>query len=108
MLTEKTRAGAHVITMLGSMSNDAATIAAGPALDAGTVLALDGGVYAPYDNASDKLGTAAAVLYAPLPASTAPRRAAVTVRLAELMASGLVGLDDPARADLAARFIILR
>ena len=83
---------------------------AGPALPAGQVLARDAGTghYAPYDNASDTLGTAAAILYAPADARTEPAHAAVVSRLAEVIESELTGLDAPAAVDLDSRHIIVR
>jgi hypothetical protein len=103
-------AAAHIISLTGPISQDLVDLAPGAALPAGTLLAFDAAskCYLPYDNAAEAAGKAAAVLYAPAPARTDVTRAAVTARLAELQAGMLHGLDEPARADLAAAFIVRR
>lgn len=94
----------------GQISRERIVVKAGVALPAGQVLGVTGtGEYAPYDNAAnDGSEIAAAVLYAPLPASDAPRPAAAIVRLAEVAGSLLTGLDAAGRADLAERYVIVR
>jgi hypothetical protein len=47
-------------------------------------------------------------LYGPLAASDEPRAAVGIVRLAEVTAQRLTGLDAAARADLAAHYVIVR
>lgn len=94
----------------GQISRETIIVKAGPALPAGQVLGVTGtGEYAPYDNAAnDGSEAAAGVLYAALPASDAPRRATAIVRLAEVSAERLTGLDLAGRADLAAHYVIVR
>jgi hypothetical protein len=103
-------AAAHIISLTGPISQDLVDLAPGAALPAGTLLAFDAANkrYLPYDNAVEAAGKAVAVLYAPTPERTEVTRVTVTSRLAELQAGLLHGLDDPARADLAAAFIVLR
>ncbi|RKT98754.1 head decoration protein [Burkholderia sp. Nafp2/4-1b] len=94
----------------GEISRERITVIAGPALPAGQLLGVIGtGEYAPYNNAADDGSeVAVAVLYAPLPASDAPRAATGIVRLAEVAAVRLTGLDATARTDLAERHVIVR
>lgn len=94
----------------GQISREHIVVKAGPALPAGQVLGLTStGEYAPYDNAAnDGSEVAAALLYAPLPASEAPRSATGIVRLAEVAAARLTGLDTAGRNDLAERHVIVR
>ncbi|AOI94837.1 head decoration protein [Burkholderia sp. LA-2-3-30-S1-D2] len=94
----------------GQISREHIVVKAGPALPAGQVLGVTStGEYAPYDKAAnDGSEVAAAVLYAPLSASDAPRSATGIVRLAEVAASRLTGLDATGRNDLAERHVIVR
>ncbi|KVH43527.1 head decoration protein [Burkholderia diffusa] len=94
----------------GQISREHIIVKAGPALPAGQVLGVTStGEYAPYDNAAnDGAEVAAAVLYAPLAASEAPRSATGIVRLAEVAAARLTGLDAAGRTDLAERHVIVR
>lgn len=94
----------------GQISREHITVKAGPALPAGQVLGVTStGEYAPYDNAAtDGSEIAAAVLYAPLPASETSRSATGIVRLAEVAAARLTGLDAAGRTDLAERHVIVR
>jgi hypothetical protein len=94
----------------GQISRERIVVKAGPALPAGQVLGVTStGEYAPYDNAAnDGSEVAAAVLYAPLPASDEPRSATGIVRLAEVAGALLTGLDVAGRADLAERHVIVR
>ena len=110
ILVQAPRTAGFILSSLGNLSMDSVTLVAGPALPAGQVLARDAGTghYAPYDNASDTLGTAAAILYAPADARTGPAHAAVVSRLAEVIESELTGLDAPAAGDLDSRHIIVR
>lgn len=92
----------------GSLSREQIAVAAGDALPAGQLLehVADGTGYVPYGTADD--GKAAAILYAPLRASDADRRATGIVRLAEVAEARLTGLDAKARTDLLAAFIAVR
>ncbi|OXI33068.1 head decoration protein [Burkholderia sp. AU16741] len=94
----------------GQISRERIVVKAGPALPAGQVLGVTStGEYAPYDNtANDGSEVAAAVLYAPLVASEAPRPATGVVRLAEVVGGLLTGLDAAGRGDLAERHVIVR
>ncbi|MGC3025798.1 head decoration protein [Burkholderia sp. DN3021] len=94
----------------GQISREHIVVKAGPALPAGQVLGVTStGEYAPYDNAAnDGSEVAAAVLYAPLSASDAPRSATGIVRLAEVAAARLTSLDAAGRNDLAERHVIVR
>ncbi|WP_257835027.1 head decoration protein [Burkholderia glumae] len=94
----------------GQISRERIVVKAGAALPAGQVLGVTGtGEYAPYDNAAhDGAEVAAAVLYAPLPASDAPRPATGIVRLAEISGALLTGMDAAGRDDLAERHVIVR
>lgn len=92
----------------GSLSREQIAVAAGDALPAGQLLErdADGARYVPYGTTPK--GKAAAILYAPLRASDAERRATVIVRLAEVAEARLTGLDAKARADLLTAFIAVR
>lgn len=109
-LQQAGRAGEHLISTVGQISNDIVDLAAGAALPAGQVLAYDSvqQLYVPYDNASATAGVAVAVLYAPAPARTEVTRVVVTGRLAEVQGSLLTGLDANARADFGSLFIVVR
>lgn len=99
---------AHVAYLIDpQISNAVITLAAGPALPAGQVLAAHAGDYAAYDPDSDNYNTASAVLWSNEPARTAPANAAATLRLATLRAADLTGLDAAARTALAEKFIII-
>lgn len=107
---EGRHAGEHVLFEIGSICREEITLAAGPALPAGQILALgQSGEYAPYQNGgANGLGTAAVVLYAPKPASDKPRPAMVHARLCEVIGECLTGLDAKSAADLAKQNIIVR
>ena len=95
----------------GQISREAITVSAGDALRAGQVLGLNTATseYAPYSNAAgDGTEVAIGVLYAPLPASASARNGVAVVRLAEVSAARLTGLDTAGVADLKARNIIVR
>lgn len=110
--TQAPRAGEFLISIGNNgISMEIIKLAAGPALPAGQVLGVVAatGEHAPYDNAAaDGTEVAAAVLYAPQPERVAAAPASAVARLAEVHGAQLVGLDAPARADLAAKFIIVR
>lgn len=95
----------------GQISREAVTVPAGAALSAGQVLGIvtATGEYAAYSNAATN-GTeiAVGILYAPLPASEAIRSGVAIVRLAEISAARLTGLDSAGIADLKTRNIIVR
>lgn len=95
----------------GKISREAILVAAGPALVAGQVLGLVTATneFAPYDPAAtDGTEEAACILYGPLGESTDERRASAVVRLAEVSAAHLTGLDADAETALAAQFVIVR
>lgn len=95
----------------GRISREKITVAAGEALPPGQLLGTlnASGKYVPYDNAADTgAQIASAVLYAGLPASTVDRPGVAIVRLAEVAEALITGLDADARADLAAKFVIVR
>ena len=95
----------------GQISREAITVSAGDELPAGQVLGIETatGEYAPYSNAAtDGTEVAVGVLYAPLPASANARAGVAVVRLAEVSAARLTGLDTAGAADLKARNIIVR
>ena len=84
----------------------------GTALESGTLLTkvdtgADSGKYIAY-TASGAAGPADAVLYNWLPAKTGDSDAVGFVRDAELNRFELVGLDEPAVADLATKGLIVR
>lgn len=109
--TQGTRTGEFLISEgAGKISRERIVVAHGDALPAGQLLGTIGtGEYAPYDNtAADGSEVVAAILYAPLPASPEPRPAVGIVRLAEVAAARLIGLDEAARADLAEQHVIVR
>ncbi|KVD59450.1 head decoration protein [Burkholderia ubonensis] len=94
----------------GAISRDAVTVAAGPALAAGTLLgAMATGEYAPYDNAGkDGAEIAVGILYAPLHESGVARHGVAIMRLAEVDGRLLIGLDAAGRDDLASHHIVIR
>lgn len=110
---EARRAGEFLISEAnGSISREAITVAAAAAaLAAGTVLGklTASGKYVAYSNAaSDGSEVAAGILYAPLADSASDQAAVLIARHAEVDSALLVGLDAPARVDLAALQIIVR
>ncbi|MBI3143814.1 MAG: head decoration protein [Pseudogulbenkiania sp.] len=111
-LTQAPRTGEFLLSVGNAgISMEIVTLAAGPALKSGQLLGIVTATseYAAYSNAAaDGTEVAAAVLYAPQPERVAATKAAAVARLAEVHGEQLVGLDAPARADLAARFIIVR
>lgn len=96
----------------GERSREEITLAATTVkIEAGTVLGkvTATGHYAPYDaEATDGSETAAAILYATKPISTATQAATVIVRDAEVIEELLIGSDAAGVADLAALGIIVR
>lgn len=95
----------------GRISREAITVIAGDALPSGQVLGIETatGKYAAYSNAAnDGTEVAVGVLYAPLAASADERSGVAIVRLAEVSAARLAGLDTAGSADLKARNIIVR
>ena len=92
-------------------SRETVTLLAGVALPAGQVLGkvTASGKYVAYSNAAtDGSEVAAAILYAPAPASASDRQVAAIVRLATVVESKLTGIDAPGKADLLAKFVICR
>ncbi|MPS30639.1 MAG: head decoration protein [Alcaligenaceae bacterium] len=112
-LQEPSRAGAFLLSEgNGEISRASVTLAAlAVGLAAGQLLGIvtASKQYAAYDPAASN-GTekVAAVLYAARAESTDPQSAVAIVRLAEVSASRLIGLDADARADLAEKLIIVR
>ncbi|ASL45118.1 hypothetical protein bAD24_I16715 [Burkholderia sp. AD24] len=94
----------------GRISREQIVVAKGDALPAGQLLGTTGtGEFAPYSNtATDGSEIVTAILYGPLAASDEPRAAVGIVRLAEVTAQRLTGLDAAARVDLAAHYVIVR
>lgn len=112
MLTEKTRAGEFLISeMPGTISRDTVVIPAGAAIEPGTLLGVvtASTKSVAYSNAaSDGSQTVKSILYRGVPESTGDREGVVVNFGAEVAAAALIGLDTPARADLAALFIKVR
>ncbi|MFM0647245.1 head decoration protein [Paraburkholderia bryophila] len=94
----------------GRISREQIVVVKGDALPAGQLLGTIGtGEYAPYNNtATDGSEVVSAILYGRLAASGESRPAVGIVRLAEVAAQLLNGLDAPAREDLAAHYVIVR
>lgn len=95
----------------GTISREAISVAAGPALVAGQVLGLvtASGEFAPYDPAAeDGSENATCILFASLGESEIVRRGRAVVRLAEVSEASLTGLDPAAEDTLATLFIIVR
>lgn len=95
----------------GTISREAISVAAGPALVAGQVLGLIAatGEFAPYDpDAEDGSEKANCILFASLGESDVVRRGRAVVRLAEVSGAVLTGLDPDGEKALAAQFIIVR
>lgn len=92
------------------ISMDTVTLAAGPALLPGQLLAQNSKSkqYDKYDPASADYKKAVAVLYAPQPERLQAESVAAVTRLAEVHGAQLLGLDDAARASLAGQLIIVR
>ena len=94
-----------------AISREAITVAAGDALPAGQVLGIEtaSGHYAAYSPAAtDGTEVAVGILHAALPASADVRNGVAFVRLAEVAAARLTGLDAAAIADLKTRHLIVR
>lgn len=113
--TEARQTGEFLISEAsGTRSREAVTVVSGAgALAAGTVLGkiTASGKYAPYDDAVDPAdGTeaAAAVLYAPVDATSGDAPAVVIVRDAEVAEIHLTGIDAAGITDLAALGVIVR
>lgn len=96
----------------GSYSRDQIVIdASAAAMVTGTVLGkiTASGKYKAYTpGASDGTQNAAAILYTPVPDKTTDQMAVAIMRLAEVQAAELTGLDTAARAQLATLGIIVR
>lgn len=96
----------------GRISRDVITVASGSGvLTAGTVLGkiTASGKFAAYNGAAaDGSETAVAVLFETVDATSADVSALAIVRLAEVNASELIGLDVAGIADLTAATIIVR
>lgn len=112
ILTEQNHAAEFLLSEGdGHISRETVSVIAGAALPAGQVLGIvaASGKYAPYDNAaSDGTQSAAAILYAGLAESASDRRAVAIVRLAEVAAGRLTGLDSAGTADFKTLNIIVR
>jgi Bacteriophage lambda head decoration protein D len=96
----------------GTISVDNVTVTqSGAALPSGQVLGKitsSGKYVARNPAATDGSQHAAGILYNGLPAATGDVKAAAHVRLCEVNAAALTGLDSTATAELAALFIIVR
>ncbi|WP_316150059.1 head decoration protein [Cupriavidus sp. BIC8F] len=96
----------------GMYSREQVTLAAAAAaLTAGTLLGkiTATGKYVAYaDGATDGSQVAVAILYAAAPDLAADQKVTVIARAAEVYSAALVGLDAPARADLATAGIVIR
>lgn len=95
----------------GQISREAINVSAGPALVPGQILGLvtATGEFAPYSPAAeDGTENAACILFGPLGESDVTRRGRAVVRLAEVSAAHLTGLDDDGEKAMSARFIIVR
>jgi len=112
--TEARRTGEFIISEAnGTRSREAVTIVSGAgALAAGTVLGVidASGKYDAYDDldTTTGLGTAAAVLYAAVDATSADTPAVVIARDAEVAQIHLTGIDAAGITDLAALGVIVR
>ncbi|MCL2076349.1 MAG: head decoration protein [Betaproteobacteria bacterium] len=93
----------------GQISREGVTVVAGDALEPGQVLGIEtaSGKYAPYGSGGGA-DIAVGILYSGLPASAEERDGVAVVRLAEVAAARLTGLDGAATADLKTRNIIVR
>ena len=95
----------------GTISREAISVAAGPALEPGQILGLvtSTGEFAPYNpTAEDGSENAQAILFGPLSTSDIVRRGRAVVRLAEVSEAHLTGLDLAAEKALAAHNVIVR
>ncbi|MDY0136346.1 MAG: head decoration protein [Thiomicrospira sp.] len=115
MKTEAFRPGEFVLSEgNGQISRENITIAAGAALEAGTILAklTATGHYVAFDPVAAEPATgseiAAGVLYARADATTAAVKAVGIVRHAEVKRSALTGLAGDAEDDLAQLDIYVR
>lgn len=112
--TEARRTGEHVISEAnGTRSREVVVIASGAGkLEAGTVLGkiTASGKYGKYDNADTTtgIGTAAAVLYAGIDATSADAKAVVHLRDCEITEALLTGIDASGKTDLAGLGVIVR
>jgi hypothetical protein len=112
--TEARRTGEYIISEAnGTRSREAVVIASGSGvLQSGTVLGkvTATGEYGPYLNTDTTtgLGTAVAVLYAKVDATSVDVPATVTARDAEVTEALLTGIDAAGKVDLAAVGIIVR
>ena len=92
-------------------SRDLATVAAGQNLQLGAIVGRDsttGKLKALDPAATDGTEVAVGILHAALPASADVRNGVAFVRLAEVAAARLTGLDAAAIADLKTRHLIVR
>ena len=112
MKIESMHAGEFLLSEgAGNISREAINVAAGAALEPGQILGLVTltGEFAPYKpTAEDGTENAIAILYGPLGESDVPRRGRAVVRLAEVSAAHLTGLDPAAEKALATHFVIVR
>lgn len=113
--TEGVHAGEFLLSEAsGTRSRQDITLAATvESLPAGQVLGklTASGEYAPYNPSAepaDGSETAAAILYAPVGASTEAQRSVGVVRDAEVIERLMTGLDTDAAADLLAQGIVIR
>lgn len=113
ILTQAARAAEFVVSVDDHLSTDTVTLAAGPALPAGQLLAYDPTAkhFLPYPVAPveghDPL-PAAAVLWAPQPERSVDAPVTAVTRLAAVHGELLTGLDAAAQAALMAHLIIVR
>jgi hypothetical protein len=112
MYTEGLHTAEFLLDDEDSYSREQVTLAAAAAdLAPGTLLGkiTASGKYAPYVNTnSDGTETAVAILYAHAPDLAVDQKVTIVARQAEVASYALVGLDAPARVDLAAVGIIVR
>lgn len=112
MYTEGLHTAEFLLGDEDTYSREQVTIdASAPDMSAGTVLGklTASGKYVPYNNANtDGSQTAVAILYAHAPDLTVDQKATIVARQAEVASYALVGLDAPARVELAAIGIIVR
>ncbi|WP_068638698.1 head decoration protein [Thauera butanivorans] len=118
MLTEKSRAGQFLLAEAnGTLSRERIIIASGQGvLPVGQVLGrittegANQGKYGKYSNADSTtgLGTAVAILYDEVDATTADAPGVGVFRHAEVKESELTGIDAHGKADLAPAHIIFR
>ncbi len=108
--TQGTQAGEFLLSEgPGQISRESVVVEAGHSLPAGQLLALRDNQFVPYDQtADDGSDVAVAILYGPLPASTAPRPALIIARLAEVAGARLTYFDEPAVHSLGRSHVIVR